>query len=259
MEIYTFDQITLLITHYNRSASLERLLQSIEDLHLKFRETIVSDDGSKTEHLHYLNRLKEKYGFKLICSDKNKGLANNINKGQQAVSSPYTLYIQEDFVPARSFREHLKNGLELMEEDPLIDLVRFYAHYRHPYLKPLRNGFSEMRFQFWSPGSKQFWCYSDNPHLRRSNFLEKFGFYREGIGSDKAELQKAISFLQKKGKAIIHDDFRTIFLHENDSEEPSQVSRKKFRKFLQVTDLFLIKTARTTYRNIKFRIQYLFF
>jgi glycosyltransferase involved in cell wall biosynthesis len=253
-----FDEITLLVTHYNRSLSLERLLKSFEDRQIRFNEIVVSDDGSQSEHLNRLNQLKEKFGFSLICADKNRGLANNINKGQRAVSSTYTLYIQEDFIPTEQFYQRLTDGLELMKENLQIDLVRFYAYHRHPYLKPVKYGFSEMEFHFWHPGFWQFFCYSDHPHLRRSDFLQKFGDYHEGISSDRAEFRMAISFLQKKGKAIIHENFRDIFIQENSAQEPSQVSRKQFRKYLQLTNSFLIKFIRMLYRNIKFRVDYIF-
>jgi len=253
-----FEEITLLITHYNRSSSLERLLESFKDNHVRFNEIIVSDDSSKPEHLARLEQLKKNFGFQLIKADKNSGLANNINKGQRAVHSPYTLYIQEDFVPTEQFCQRLSDGLTLMKENAQIDMVRFYAYHKHPYLKPIQNGFSEMEFHVWRPNFWQFWCYSDHPHLRKSDFLEKFGDYREGISSDKAEFKMAISFLQKKGKAVIHDDYQGIFIQENSSSEPSQVARKKFRKYIQLTDSFLIKFVRTLYRNIKFRADYFF-
>lgn len=258
MESTNLDQVTLLITHYNRSSSLERLLRSFQGLNLHFYEIVVSDDGSQPEHLNQLDQLKEKFGFKLICSDKNRGLANNINKGQRAVNSPYTLYVQEDFIPGNQAVQRLKDGLELMKEDARIDLVRFYAYHRHPYLKPLENGFSEMLFNFWSLGYWQFWCYSDHPHLKRSNFLQKFGDYPEGINSDRAEFKMAISFLQKKGTAIIHEDFRNTFVQKNNNLEPSRVSRKKIRQYLQQTSFFPVKFFRAIYRNIKFRMDYLF-
>ena len=256
-ELFIFKEIALLVTHYNRSLSLERLLQSFIDKRVRFNEIVVSDDGSKEEHLSYLHQLKEKFGFKLICSDINRGLANNINKGQRAVNSPFTLYIQEDFIPTEQFPRRLKEGLELMKKDSQIDLVRFYAYHKHPYLKPIQYGFSEMEFHFWRPNFWQFWCYSDHPHLRKSSFLERFGNFREGLNSDRAEFKMAISFVQKKGKSIIHESFRDIFIQANSQAEPSQVPRKQFRKYLQLTDFFPIKIIRTIYRNIKFRIDYL--
>ncbi|MGV8090342.1 MAG: glycosyltransferase [Mangrovibacterium sp.] len=256
-ESIVFEEIALLITHYNRSSSLERLLTSFKDRNIRFNEIIVSDDGSKPEHLSRLDQLKEDFGFQLIRADKNRGLANNINKGQRAVHSPYTLYVQEDFIPNEQFRQRLIDGVELMKEDPKIDLIRFFAYYRHPYRKPVKNGFGEMEFHFWYPSYWQFWCYSDNPHLRRSDFLQKFGNFHEGISSDKAEFQMAISFLKKKGKALIHDDHQRIFIHENSTYEQSQVPRKKFRKYIQSRKFFLIKIARIIYRNTRVRIKYL--
>ncbi len=258
MELFYFDQVTLLITHYNRSSSLRRLLEAFQNLKMSFGEIIVSDDGSFPEHLEQLDQLKKIFGFKLICTDKNRGLANNINKGQRSVSLPYTLYVQEDFIPGNMAAQRIRDGLEIMLENSQIDLVRFYAYHQYPYLVPLEKGFAEMKFNFWKPGFWQFWCYSDHPHLRRSNFLQKFGNYPEGISSDRAEFRMAISFLQKKGVAIIHEDYQQTFIQKNSEQEPSQVARKKFRKYIQLTNFFLIKFIRTIYRNIKFRIDYLF-
>jgi glycosyltransferase involved in cell wall biosynthesis len=253
-----FPEISLLVTHYNRSKSLERLLHEFEEKQILFNEIIVSDDGSKTEHIEYLKTLSNKYGIRLVLAEKNKGLANNINKGQRAVKTPFTLYVQEDFVPTDRFYQSLVDGFKFIKEDPEIDLVRFYAYRKFPYLKPLKNHFSEMEFHFWRPNAYQFNCYSDHPHLRRSSFPEKFGDYTEGIKSDRAEFKMAISFVQHKGKAIIHDDFRTIFNQENSAAEPSQVARKKLKKQVQLSDSFFLKIARGMYRNIKFRMEYIF-
>jgi len=253
-----YKTISLLITHYNRSQSLEKLLLSLEKQQIYFNEIVVSDDGSKQEHLDKLKLMKDRFNFKLICTDKNKGLANNINKGQRAISSPYTIYIQEDFIPTDKFKNCLTDGLSLMENDPKLDMVRFYTYRMYPYLKPVKNGFYEMIFNFWYPSYWEFQYYSDHPHLRRSNFLEKFGEFKEGIHSDKAEFKMSISFLQKKGKAVIHKDYKEIFIQENSTEEPSQVSRKKIREYIRLTNSFPVKIVRSIYRFIKFRLQYLF-
>ncbi|MGV8090343.1 MAG: glycosyltransferase [Mangrovibacterium sp.] len=253
-----FKEIALLITHYNRSLSLERLLKSFEEKHFCFNEVIVSDDGSKSEHLNRLNQLKDKFGFKLICTDKNRGLGNNINKGQLAVQSPYTLYVQEDFIPTDQFYNCFINGLALIKEYPEVDLVRFYAYRQHPYLKPVKNGFSEMEFHFWRPNYWQFYCYSDHPHLRKSTFLDKFGMYAEGLHVERTEFKMCIKFLQKRGKALIHDDYRELFIQKNSAQEPGEY-RKSFRKYRQSSNFFLVKIIRTVYRHIKFRLEYLFF
>ncbi|MBK6345580.1 MAG: glycosyltransferase [Bacteroidales bacterium] len=253
-----FGEITLLITHYNRSLSLERLLKSFEELKISFHEIVVSDDGSKPEHISNLMLFKERYGITPVLTEKNKGLANNINKGQRAVKSPFTLYVQEDFTPTPVFSQRLSDGLSLIKGDEGVDLVRFYAYRKYPFLKPVMHGFSEMQFRFWMPDAYQFNCYSDHPHLRRSSFTEKFGEFKEGIKSDRAEFMMVIAFLQKKGRALIHNDYREIFIQENSAEEPSQVKRKKLRVQFQASENFLIKIIRSFYRNVKFRYEYLF-
>src|SRR4051812_10147947 len=89
--------VTLLITHFNRSESLKRLLENLNRHQIFFEEVIVSDGGSRPEHLNSVIDLKEEYGFSLLTSPENKGLGNTINMGQDAVKTPYILYIQEDF------------------------------------------------------------------------------------------------------------------------------------------------------------------
>ncbi|MBC7915679.1 MAG: glycosyltransferase, partial [Pyrinomonadaceae bacterium] len=54
-----YPNVTLLITHYNRPNSLERLLESFDELNFSFAEIIVSDDGSKEEHVIALRKLQE--------------------------------------------------------------------------------------------------------------------------------------------------------------------------------------------------------
>src|SRR5690349_18417419 len=186
-EIHFFKDVTLLVTHYNRSHSLEHLLQSFRNINCMFEDVVVSDDGSKPEHLNYLWQLQKQYTFRVITTPVNKGLGNNINKGQDAVRTPYTLYVQEDFEPAHDFASHFVHALALMQEKQGIDVVRFYAYFKYPYLKPYKHGFSQMQFKWWLPGYKKFYAYSDHPHLRRSDFLEKFGRYPEGVKGDVTE------------------------------------------------------------------------
>ena len=67
-----FDSVTLLITHYNRTSSLERLLKSYRDLECSFGGVVVSDDGSKEQHLSRLRELQEEYSFDLVTTHKTK-------------------------------------------------------------------------------------------------------------------------------------------------------------------------------------------
>jgi len=252
--LYTFPDITLLVTHYNRAGSLERLLESFHKLGCTFGDIVVSDDGSKPENLDKVKVIQEQYKFRLITTPKNRGLGNNINKGQDAVTTPYTLYVQEDFVPNPIFPEKLKNAIDFIHDDNTLDVVRFYAYFEHPYLKPLTHGFSEMKFKLWYPGYKKFYIYSDHPHLRRSSFLEKFGRYTEGTKGDVTEYRMMMSFLQNKGKALFYEDFKGLFDQKNSSDEPSTMKRNQLRE----SDNFFITNLRHAYRHAKFNYDYLF-
>ncbi|MBS7566255.1 glycosyltransferase [Mucilaginibacter sp. Bleaf8] len=219
----TFKEVTLLITHYNRSRSLERLFKSFKDQGFTFGGIVVSDDCSKPEHLDYIKSLQGQYDFTLLSPPKNGGLGNNINKGQDAVKTPYTLYVQEDFDPKSSFADHLKDALSYMDTDKGLDIVRFYAYFKYPYLKPYGKGFSEMVFHlnpFYTNHIK-FYVYSDHPHLRRTTFFEKFGRYPEGLNSDVTEYTMALQFIKHKGRGLFYDKFTELFDQKNSSDEPS--------------------------------------
>jgi len=248
-----FGSISLLITHYNRPESLNRLLDEISKLKITFAEIIVSDDGSKVEIQQQLQLLQQKYNFRLITTLVNKGLANNLNKGQDAVKTPYTLYIQEDFIPTIFFPAKLAESLAILDERPEIDMARYSAYWKYPYLASFRNGFSEMKFNILKRGYKKFYMYSDHPHLRRSDFIQKFGRYPEGgIKSDKAEYLMMMSFLRNKGRAIYFDEYKVLFLHYNNSNETSTI----FRNYLSSTNNIVIANIRHLYRHLKFNFDY---
>jgi len=217
-----FPGVTLLITHYNRSSSLERLLATFARLDCHFGEIIVSDDASKPEHIDDVRAMQATYKFRLLTTPVNKGHGHSINKGQDEVTTPYTLYVQEDFVPSKTFPAHFADALQFMNEDKTLDYIRFWALAgKYPDLKPYGKGYSEMVFRFWNMGHLKFYQYSDTPHLRRSNFFEKFGRYKEGLKGDVIDYKMAISFLHNKGKGLFYDEYDKLFGHENSPDEPS--------------------------------------
>lgn len=251
--MFHFPEITLLITHYNRSTSLERLLKAFSDLKCSFGDIVVSDDGSKPEHVAYIENLKGDYAFNLVTTPVNKGLGNNINKGQDAVKTPLTLYVQEDFTPASVFPESFADALAIMHRKPELDVMRFYAYFEYPYLKNPENGYYDMDFKIWKPGYRKFYAYSDHPHLRRNNFFERFGRYAEGEKGDVTEYRMMMSFLKNQGKAMFYKDFKGLFFQKNSESEPSTMKRNVWRE----SDQFLLTGMRHLYRHLKFNFDYL--
>ena len=230
MAINRFDEVTLLITHYNRSRSLERLLLAFRRLAFQFGAVVVSDDGSRPEHLERLHELQQEFDFNLVTTPHNRGLGNNINKGQDAVTTPYTLYVQEDFEPSDICSVHFRDALQFMKEDESLDIIRFYAYFRYPVMKAYGKGFSQMMYRWWSADHLKVYMYSDHPHLRRSSFLEKFGRYPEGVRPDKTEYTMAVRFIQRGGKGLCYDKFTTLFYQKNEGTEASTIGRMAWRQ-----------------------------
>lgn len=246
--MYYFPDISLLITHYNRSRSLENLLKSFEALSCQFGGIIVSDDGSQVEHVSRLLRLQRRFCFKLVSAEYNQGLGNNINKGQDAVETPYTLYVQEDFEPTIFFPEKLKQSVEYMKEDERLDIVRYYAYNKYPYLLPFKDGFSWMHMNPIGLKYRKLYCYSDHPHLRRTSFFDKFNRYEEGLSGDKTEYKMCLSFIHRNGLGLFYNSYKTLFIQKNSIVEPSTMSRNSWKN----SDSYLIDKVRNVYRQIKY-------
>lgn len=252
--MYKFDTTTLLITHYNRSQSLERLLNSFQEAGIAFNDIVVSDDASSVEHLDNLKDLQSIYKFNFITTLKNGGLGNNLNKGQDAVKTKYTLYVQEDFIPLPACLDYLKRAMDIMSSDEKVDSIRFYSYLDYPKTIPYQEGFSEMIFDPWSMDITKVPMYSDHPHFRKSNFFEKFGRYTENKKSDQIEYDMMISFLKKRAKCLLVNDYRSVFAQINSDEEPSTVKRNSLR----YSPSPLVWLPRYLYRILKFNYRYFF-
>ncbi|MCW3124244.1 MAG: glycosyl transferase family 2 [Flavipsychrobacter sp.] len=245
-EVYFFKDVTLLITHYNRSKSLERLLSSLAALNCAFQEIVVSDDASRPEQMAEVLRMQKTHNFRLVTTPINKGYGNCINKGMDAINTPYTIYLQEDFVPFDAFPEHFKDALQIMNEDKSIDYIRFWAiEDMHFDMKPYGKGFSEMIYKFWNMHHLKFYQFSDTPNIRRNTFAEKFGRYREGVFGDVTDYYMAISFLHNKGKGLFYDDYQSLFAHD-DAEEGSRIRsgvnwRQKWNVFIRIMRFFFLR------------------
>ena len=247
-----FENTTLLITHYNRSASLVKLLKALNDYKILFKEIIISDDSSHQEHLDAIRSVHSTYNFTLLESKTNGGLGYNLNKGIDAVKTEYLLYIQEDFYPTDLFFDRLEEAHNILKEDPNIDLVRFFSYFKLPFQRPYSDHFSTIDFHFFALNNKQFHIYSDHPHLRRKSFTDKFGTYPVGQRPDKTEYWMVIKFLQRKGKALIINDHQSL-LRLNNDEEGSTYQTNYWRQ----SNRFFVIWLRNLYRFVKYRFNYL--
>ncbi|RXK87123.1 glycosyltransferase family 2 protein [Filimonas effusa] len=251
--MHIYKDVTLLITHYNRPHSLERLLRSLQQAGIGFEEIIVSDDASDEQHFPLLQALQLQYKFTIIPGQVNKGLGHNLNKGQAAVKTSLVLYIQEDFEFTSLFIQDLPDAISIMNRDAQLDLVRFFAHARYPYLRPYSTAYEEMYMPLFATDYHKIYAYSDTPHLRRADFSSKFGPYKEGINADRTEYWMCVSFIRNKGRCVISRHYAGLFLHHNTPDEPSTI-RRPGRQF---SNNFFVRTARYWYRQIRYNFDLL--
>jgi glycosyltransferase involved in cell wall biosynthesis len=254
--MHYFNEVALLITVYNRSSSLERLLVSLKALDIHFGEIVVSDDFSNEFHLSKMKSFQELFGFKLIQAEINKGLANNINKGQNAISKEFVIYIQEDFVPEEIFADTLAQSLAILKKDDGIDTIRFYSYFPYPNTKPYNSQFDEMVFEhnFLKWNHLKFYMYSDHPHIKRRSFVDKFGKYKEGIQSDEAEFEMCLSYIKNSGRGLLVKEFSKVFDQKNNIDEPSTIGRKLWRQ-KQTSSVQILRRIFLIFRYIKNNIQ----
>lgn len=81
---------------YNASQFLKFSCESVAKQTLKDLELICVDDGSTDESLETLNKLKEKYSFIKIFSQKNKGPGNARNLGLSKAIGEYVAFLDAD-------------------------------------------------------------------------------------------------------------------------------------------------------------------
>jgi glycosyltransferase involved in cell wall biosynthesis len=177
--------LSVLFVTYNRSDLLETAYTSIQermDFGALRVEYIVTDDRSDPAHVRVLENL---HFDKRVLWSVNSGLGANCNRGIAACHGEYILQIQDDceFVGSRTL---LATGLEIMETDPEIGILQLTNQtpavpheVRHlangtPYLVFVNDGEPYKR----DCGARP---YSDQPHLKRRQFIDDVGPYTEGV------------------------------------------------------------------------------
>lgn len=236
--------ISILITHYNRFESLEKCLHAIRSFGFFDYEVVVSDDYSSID---VQKKLKTLDVDQLILTDKNRGLASNINRGIKVCKGEFILYCQEDFMPTEDFKIYLSEAIDLLERD-LADMCRLRSNYKFPYLMNLSEHFKTIPKFSWKNFYYNHFQYSDNPYLTKRSFFDKFGFYLENVSGDYGENEYAIRMMKSKAKIAIAN--KNIFKSIEDSHsviknEKDNINKRVFlkrinmHKFLRASRLMI--------------------
>ena len=90
--------VTVLLSVYNGSSSLERCLGSIASQTFQAFAIVCVDDGSTDNSLEVLKRWQKKLVSRLIIlrNQKNIGLTKSLNKGLHVIRTPYTARVDTD-------------------------------------------------------------------------------------------------------------------------------------------------------------------
>ena len=196
--------ISILITHYKRPETIVECLNAIRAVTWgRPIEIVVSDDGSDFETQSFLKTLSID---RLLLSEKNMGLASNLNKGLKACQGDYILYVQEDFIAKPNFDEVIEDSLRLLKEGSL-DMIRYCANYRFNHLIPITEKISRIpKFSFQNFNINTF-QYSDNPFITSPAFFERFGYFLENTSGGYGETEFAVRILNSKAKIGITNKY----------------------------------------------------
>lgn len=194
--------LSVLITHYNRPHALKACLQAIKDVDFGMPvEIVVSDDGSSLENQEAIKQFKIDT---LLLSEKNEGLAGNLNKGLRACKGDYILYCQEDFLLLPEIKIVLPESMGLLDSG-ILDMVRFRANYQFPQLKKVSKHISAIpKFSFRNFYYNTF-QYSDNVFLTTKGFFEAYGYFVNETSGDYGETEYAIRIMKSRAKIGIAD------------------------------------------------------
>jgi len=175
-------KVSVVFITYNRPDFLMDSIKAIRN-NCKYPnlELIVSDDGTKPSIKKFLHDLAID---KLVTSETNQGLGANSNKGIKAGTGEYILHLQDDF-ECVSTEPFIEKSIQIIKTHSDVGLVRLHHSTRFPnkidYKLPDGTPYSILGFDQPKDMKNNIYIYSDHPHLKKSDFHDKSGYFTEGL------------------------------------------------------------------------------
>lgn len=208
-------RVSVVFVTYNRPHTLVAAFESFVhgvDYPRDHLELILADDASDRVARHVINVLP----FDVRCyARRNGGLGANANRGVRAASGDYVLFLQDDwmFVRRPSF---LREAVAVLERWPDIGLV---------LLRDFGDAADERRegAKLIAPGEGRV-VYSDNPHLKRRDYHEVVGWYREGtpMTITERDMVRAVEGQTRYRTAVLEGADPFVHIGERWSFNPGQ-------------------------------------
>jgi len=185
-------KVSVVFVTYDRLETLKPTVESFLSLTNYPRdrlELIVSDDASPSA----VQREFEKLAVdRIVIGETRSGIGANQNRGMAASTGEYILQIQDDWL-CQGPPDYLSRALAALESRPEVGMVILNEH---PMNLPVRtmtsvgghvvriyDNFPNKRIKIVGENA-----YTDWPHLKRREFHQKLGLYKEGVHMATCEL-----------------------------------------------------------------------
>ncbi len=113
-------EVSIILPVKNQQEYIEKAIDSVYSQTYNEFELIVIDDGSRDETPYILERLKNKYGFKLLTHRKNLGIVKALNNGLNEAKGKFIARMDGDDI---MLPQRLEKQLKFLSENKNIDLI----------------------------------------------------------------------------------------------------------------------------------------
>ena len=139
---------------------------------LRFHVSAESErDPDHPWHGDELQSMADTEGFDLRWREGPASLGANMNAALRLATAPTIFLVQDDWLLLEPL--DLSPGIDFLVATPTVELLRYSWPGDLPTFIPNIDGWRRIALD-------GMWPYGDNPHLRRSNFGNRFGWYLEG-------------------------------------------------------------------------------
>lgn len=149
-------------------------------------ELVIADDGSGPEIQAQIRTLPV---HRFSLPQKHRGLGANNNSGLRLCTGKYILMIQDDWC-CQGPPNYLSNVVAVLEANPEVGIINFAGTNHPPDFNRRLKGSDEPCYVTPRPledGHKEYFLYSDQPHIRSRAALDIIGYYIEDRDMERCE------------------------------------------------------------------------
>lgn len=186
-------RVSVVFISYNRPHTLVAAVEAFlahTDYPRDRLELILSDDASNA----FTRMVFEQLPFdRRLVATRNQGLGANQNQGIRASNADYLLMIQDDWMLVGPV-DYLRRAIAVLECLPDTNVINFIYVEQVPVVERISvgsDGVVRLGMRLNPAGGLVALTdqpYSDQPHLKRRTFHERFGFYDETLPIHRLEL-----------------------------------------------------------------------